>query len=321
MERKAKGKKSAKLAKRVAVIGYGSQGRAIALNLRDSGFEIILGLRTGSGSRKKARADKISQIVTVRQAVEQADIICFAFPDHLHGRVYAKEIAPYLKSGATLWFLHGTSLAFGFVKPPRNCDVIMIAPHAPGNAVREKYLTDRTISAFYAIAQDHSRHALKTIVELAGGIGFEKKRLIKTTVRDESIGDLFGEQAVLCGGLAMLIRNGFDVLVEHGLKPEHAYLEVAYQLDLIIALIKKHGIEGMLERISVAARLGSIESGPKVIDTGVKSRMEKVLKSIESGQFPRRLNSIDDRTIKQLNGRVKELSRKSLEKAARKFKS
>jgi ketol-acid reductoisomerase len=318
MQGKAKGKKQAK---RVAVIGYGSQGRAIALNLKDSGYDVVLGLRTGSGSRTRARKEKFAQIMTVRQAVGMADIICFAFPDHLHGRVYKKEIEPYLKAGSTLLFLHGTSLAFGFVNPPRDCDVIMIAPHAPGAAVREKYLADRSISAFYAIYRNASRHAMQTVVELAKGIGFEKRRLIKTTVRDESIGDLFGEQAVLCGGLAMLIRNGFDVLVEHGLKPEHAYLEVAYQLDLIIALIKKHGIAGMLERISVAARLGSIESGPKVIDGSVKNRMNKVFKSIESGEFPRRLNSLDDRTIKRLNRQSKELSRPTLEKAARKFRT
>ncbi len=309
-----------KAKKRVAVIGYGSQGRAIALNLRDSGFEVIVGLRTGSKSKKLAKSDKISQVMSVREAVAQGEVICFAFPDHLHGRVYQKEIGPYLKPGATLLFLHGTSLAFGFVKPPCDRDVIMIAPHAPGMAVREKFLTDRSISAFYSVEQNATGRGLRTLYSLAIGIGFEKKRLIKTTARNESVGDLFGEQAVLCGGMAMLIRTGYDVLVEQGLKPEHAYLEVAYQLDLIIALIKNFGIEGMLRRISVAARFGSILSGPKVIDKRVKARMREIFREIDSGKFPRKLNELNQKQIAQIDQNVVQLSRKSLEKAARKFK-
>ena len=260
------------------------------------------------------------QITTIRQAVAEAEVICFAFPDHLHGRVYANQIEPYLTPGSTMLLLHGTSLAFGFVKPPKACDVIMIAPHAPGQAVRDKYLTGHTVSAFYSVEQNSTGKAGKTVFDLAKGMGFERKRLIKTTARDESIGDLFGEQAVLCGGLAMLIRNGFDVLVENGLKPEHAYLEVAYQLDLIMALIKQHGIAGMLQRISVAARFGSLLTGPKVIDSSVKMRMKQALKSIESGQFPRRLNQLDEKSIKQLDKKLANLTRKSFEKAAQKFR-
>ena len=302
-----------KAKKRVAVIGYGSQGRALALNLRDSGFDVVVGLRAGSKSKKQAKKDKISQILPVREAVSRSEVICFAFPDHLHGRVYQKEIGSYLKPGATLLFLHGTSLAFKFVQPPRNSDVIMIAPHAPGMAVREKFLTDRSISAFYSLEQNATGRGLHTLFSLAAGMGFERKRLIKTTARDESVGDLFGEQAVLCGGMAMLIRNGYDVLVEHGLKPEHAYLEVAYQLDLIIALIKKFGIEGMLRRISVAARFGSIWSGPKIIDRGVKRRMREVLREIESGKFPRKLNQLNQKKIALIDRKVVQLSRKSLE--------
>lgn len=312
--------KKGKAKKRIAIIGYGSQGRALALNLRDSGYDLIIGLRAGSKSRKRALSDRMTQVTTIRQAVAEADVICFAFPDHLHGRVYVKQIEPHLSPGTTLLFLHGTSLAFGFVKPPKSCDVIMIAPHAPGLAVREKFLKGRTVSAFYSVEQNGSGKAETTAFNLARGMGFERKRLIKTTARDESVGDLFGEQTVLCGGLAMLIRNGFDVLVEHGLKPEHAYLEVAYQLDLIVALIKQHGITGMFQRVSVAARYGSLLTGPKVIDRSVKKRMKAALKLIDSGTFPRQLNQLDEKGIKKLDKQLPNLSRKSFEKAARKFR-
>ncbi|MFQ6008045.1 MAG: ketol-acid reductoisomerase, partial [Candidatus Zixiibacteriota bacterium] len=269
-------KKEKATQKKVAVLGYGSQGRAIALNLRDSGWNVIVGLRKGSKSRNMVHRDKFRQIYTISQAAAQADIVCFAFPDHLHGRVFNKEIAKNLTPKSTLWFLHGMSVHFKFVVPPDESDVILIAPHAPGVAVRENFLKKRPFTAFYAIFQDKSGAAGKTAFELAQAIGLPKRNLIPTTFEAEAIGDLFGEQVVLCGGLAALIKNGFEVLVENGIPPENAYLEVAYQLDLIIDLIKKHGIEGMFKRISVAARFGSLLSGPKIIDGSVKRRMKKI---------------------------------------------
>lgn len=303
----------------VAMIGYGSQGRALAQNLRDSGLSVVIGLRARSKSRRIARRDGFADIMSIPDAVRQAHVVCFAFPDHLHGRVYRNEIAPNLCENATLWFLHGASVHFGSVEPPGGADVILIAPHAPGVAVREAYQGDRLISAFYAVHRNRTRKAPGTISRLAKGIGIRPGKLVKTTFEQEAVGDLFGEQAVLCGGLAMLIKSGFEVLVENGIKPENAWLEVAYQLDLIVNLVKKHGIEGMFSRISVAARYGSQQAGPRIIDRSVKKRMESVFKRIQSGRFFRELNRLDEKEIGAINRALSGLSHPALEKAARKF--
>ncbi|HEX2897300.1 MAG TPA: ketol-acid reductoisomerase, partial [candidate division Zixibacteria bacterium] len=255
-------KKSRSKSDQVTVIGFGSQGRAAALNFRDSGYDVSIGLPTKSKSLAKAKADKFKNVGLVSDLVKSPDIVCMAFPDYLHGRVFEQEIKTNLRQGSALLFLHGFSVHFGFVKPPKTCDVILIAPHAPGIMVREKYLQDKSLSAFYAVHQNHSGKALKKTLKLAAALGFEKHKLLKTTFEIETLGDLFGEQAVLCGGLSMLIKNGFETLIENGIPPKHAYLEVAFQLDQIIALIKKYGIEGMFQRISVAAQLGSSEAGP-----------------------------------------------------------
>ena len=305
--------------KRVAIIGYGSQGRAWALNLRDSGLAVTVGLRVRSKSRKLAAQDGFRELATIPSAVQAAGIIVMAFPDHLHGSVFRKEIAPFLSHGSTLVFLHGTSVHFGYVKPPQDSDIIMIAPHAPGSAVREKYLGDRSISAFYAVVQNASGHATHTAFALASALRIDRRRLMRTTFADESVGDLFGEQAVLCGGLSQLIRTGYDLLVEEGIHPEHAYLEVAYQLDLIIALIKQHGIQGMLQRISVAARYGSVMAGPKIINASVKASMRRTLDDITSGRFARRLNRLDKNSMAKLSRDVMKMSGPSFEKAARKL--
>jgi ketol-acid reductoisomerase len=304
----------------VAVIGYGSQGRAIALNLKDSGYPVTAGLRPGSKSRRLARNDGITDVCPVPKAVALADIVALAFPDHLHGRVFQRSIEPFLKPGTTLWFLHGLSVHFGLVKPPRHCDVILIAPHAPGLAVREGILSERSISCFYAVSQNPSQRAMRTAIALAAAVGIAKGNLLKTTFAAEAVGDIFGEQAVLCGGLAMLIKSGFETLVESGLKPENAWLEVAYQLDLIVDLIKRYGIEGMFSRISVTARYGSLTAGPKLIDQRAKTRMKQLLSDITSGRFAQRLNRLEDDDIVRLNRALKSLSNPKLEKAARKFR-
>ena len=302
-----------------AILGYGSQGRAIALNLRDSGWPVVVGLRKGSKSIARARKEGIREITTVPLAVGRADIVVMAFPDHLHGRVFEKEIAPNLKPRTTLIFLSGMAVHFGFVRPPSNCDIIMLAPHAPGLALREKYLSDRSVSAFYAVHQNPNRKGLQTAVRFASAIGIAKKRLVKSTFEWEAIGDIFGEQAVLCGGLAGLIQAGFDTLVRHGIPAEHAYLEVAYQLDLIVDLVKRFGIEGMFRRVSVAARYGSVATGPRIIDRHVRTQMDKTLKSIKSGAFPKELNGLTDKEITRLNKNIRSLSSPSLERAAHKY--
>lgn len=302
----------------VAVLGYGSQGRAVALNLRDSGYGVTIGLKSRSRSAKAARRDGFRQILTVAKAVAEADIVCFALPDHLHQRIYKKDIAKNLHSNSTLWFLHGFSVHFGLISPPAKCDVIMVAPHGPGVAVREKFLGDRSLSAFYAIHQDYSGAARRNIFALASAMGFKRSRLVRTTFEMEAVGDLFGEQAVLCGGLSELIVNGFEVLVEKGLPPENAYLEVAYQLDLIIGLIKNHGIEGMFDRISVTARYGSVMSGGRVVNQSVKKRMLRLYDEIESGAFARRLNRLTARDITELRRKIHRRVPGSFEKAAKK---
>ena len=305
--------------KTIAVIGYGSQGRAIALNLRDSGYDVIVGLRSRSKSRRLATADGVNCITTVSQAAEKGDVVVFAFPDHLHGTVYEQQIQNSLVPGKTLLFLAGMSIYFMQVIVPFECDVVMLAPHAPGVAVRERYGGPKDLSAFIAVHQNKSGHALATVREMAVAIGFYKKRLVRTTFEAEALGDLFGEQAILCGGLAMLIKTGFETLVKKGLPAENAYLEVAYQLDLIVDLIKKHGIEGMLNRISVAARFGAVQAGPKIIDKGVQRRMEKVYDQIASGAFPKQLSKLTPSDLSDLKKKIKQLSNPEFEKQARKY--
>ncbi len=303
----------------VAVIGYGSQGRAVAQNLRDSGYNVVVGLRPGSRSRVRAGRDGLKPVLSVPAAIRKADIVCFAIPDHLHSRVFKRSIEPNLKRRATLWFLHASSIHFGLVKPPKGCDVVLVAPHAPGDAVREAYLTDKSLSAFYGVWQNRSKQAGHTARHLAAAIGVTRGKMIKTTFEREAVGDLFGEQAVLCGGLAMLIKHGFETLVDHGWKPDNAYLEVAYQLDLIVALIKKHGIAGMFSRISPAARLGSVVAGPKIIDQSVRDRMEEQFRRINSGVFAEQLETLDDKALASLRRALSKLTDARLERSARKF--
>jgi len=306
---------------KIAVLGYGSQGRAWALNLKDSGHDIIIGLRPGSKSRKVARREGFRQLAALPNTVASAQVIVFAFPDHLHSKVFDKDIRPHLQPGSTLIFLHGLSIHFKTVIPPRNCDIILLAPLGPGNAVREKYLSNEPIGFFYAIHQDYSGKAKATVNTFVRALKIDRKALIKTSFAEEAIGDIFGEQAVLCGGLSQLIKAGYDTLVESGLSPDKAYLEVAYQIDLIVELIKKYGIEGMLRRVSVTARLGSILAGPRIIDRGVKTRMRRLLGEIQGGKFVRTLDSLEPARLKRLDRRLKDLSSPSFEKSARKFSS
>jgi len=261
----------------IAVLGFGSQGRAIALNL----------------GRARARKEGIAQITTAAKAVKASGTIVFALPDQAHSAVYTEDVAANLNQGSTLVFLHGMSVHFGLVKPPADSDVILVAPHGPGQTLREKYSTTRDISAFLAVHQDKSGKAWTRAREFA--------------------------KVVLCGGLTALIKNGYDVLVEKGLPPENAYLEVAYQLDLIVDLIKNYGISGMYERISIAAQYGSAESGPKIVDKSTKKRTEKIYQDVASGRFARRLNALSEQEIKSLPKRLKSLTSDGLERSARKY--
>jgi len=302
-----------------AIIGYGSQGRPWALNLRDSGRNIVVGIPSSDVSRRTAKKDKIKNITTVGTAVKNSDIIIFTFPDHLHGRVFDKEIRPNLKPKSAFVFLHGFSVHFKTVIPPKDCDVILLAPLGPGLAVREKYLKKESVGFFYCIHQDASGKAGQILNGLIKDLRIDKKTMIKTTFEDEAIGDIFGEQAVLCGGMSQLVKTGFETLVEYGLSPEKAYLEVAYQLDLLVDLMKKYGIEGMFRRISVSAMYGSLLAGPKIIDKSTRKKMRAALNDIKSGKYARKLNSLTPAKIKKLHTQLDKISSPSFEKAAKKF--
>ncbi|HDL04739.1 MAG TPA: ketol-acid reductoisomerase [candidate division Zixibacteria bacterium] len=303
----------------IAVLGYGSQGRAWALNLIDSGRDVIVGIPTGDRSRRYAKKDGITTITTISKAVARADIIIFAFPDHLHGKVYRNNIASYLKPGCTLIFLHALSIHFGQVIPPDNCDILLLAPLGPGTAVREKYLAGESIGYFYCIHQNATGWADRILKNMIKAMKIDRSAMIETTFADEAVGDLFGEQAVLCGGLTELIKTGYETLVKDGLSPDKAYLEVAYQLDLIIDLIKRYGIEGMYKRISVAARYGSLLTGPKIIDRSTKKRMKQILHEIKDGTFAGKLDRMTPDKIKKLESDLKRMTTPALDKSALKF--
>ncbi|UCD17089.1 MAG: ketol-acid reductoisomerase [Candidatus Zixiibacteriota bacterium] len=303
----------------ITILGYGSQGRAWALNLRDAGWQVTIGLPSRSKSRNCARRDRFKRITTTARAVKGARMIVFAMPDHLHGCVFYREILPNLAPHSTLVFLHGFAVHFKIVNAPPDADVILLAPLGPGSAVREKFLARKSVGFFYTIHQNGSGRAKTRLNTLLKGLHVDRETLIMTSFADEAIGDLFGEQAVLCGGLTQLIKAGYDILRDAGLSSDKAYLEVAYQLDLIVDLIRKYGIEGMYDRISVTARYGSFLAGPEVIDKNVSRNMKQVLAEITSGRFARRLSRLDPDKIKKLQHDLKRLSSPSFEKSARTF--
>jgi ketol-acid reductoisomerase len=270
--------------KTIAIIGYGSQGKAQALNLRDSGLDVIIGLHRGSRSRVKAKKDHFP-VYPTEKAAKLGDIIALLAPDHLHKEIFDNQIKDYLKPEDALIFAHAFSIHFDLVIPPEFVDVILVAPHGPGELTRERYLNKKGITSFIAIQQDYSKKAKKIALAYAKAIGATKGGAMLTTFRDEAIGDLFGEQAVLCGGLAELLKSGFETLVEDGFPPENAYLECVYQIDLIVELIKKYGIAGMFDRISRIAEFGAYVAGPKVIN---KSQMKKILEQVKNGRFTRK---------------------------------
>lgn len=267
-----------------AVLGYGSQGRAQALNLRDAGFVPAIGLPPKSASRRAARAERFT-IITPAEAVAQSDIIFVLAPDHLHGALFTAEIAPQLRPGVTLVFAHASSVHFGVVRPPKFVDVILVAPLGPGKRLRELRGQSDGVPCFWAISQNPSRSARATALALARAIGCIPAGAIQTTFAAEAVGDLFGEQAVLCGGLGELLKAGVSTLVRHGLSPQAAYLECVYQLDLIVDLIKSEGLTGMYDLISPTAAYGAKLAGPKVIGAESRRAMDRLYDDIASGKF------------------------------------
>jgi ketol-acid reductoisomerase len=272
--------------KTVAIIGYGSQGHAHALNLRDSGLKVVVGLHAGSKSKSKAEAAGL-RVLSVADAAKNGDIIMILLPDHLQGEVYDKEIAPHLSRGKTVMFAHGFSIHFGVIKPPADVDVSMIAPKAPGHRVRELFIEGVGVPALVAVAQDASGGALRDALAYALALGCLKAGVIETTFKEETESDLFGEQSVLCGGVSELIRAGFETLTEAGYAPEIAYFECLHELKLIVDLIYEGGLSYMRYSVSDTAEYGDYTRGPRIVTEKTRAEMKKILGEIQSGEFAR----------------------------------
>ena len=270
--------------KTLAVLGFGSQGHAHALNLKDSGLNVIVGLYDGSKSIPVAK-EKGFEVVSTAEATRRAEVIFLALPDTKQPTVYEEDIAPNLSRGKTLLFSHGFSIHFKTVAPPKAVDVILVAPKGPGHIVRRQYLEGKGVPALIGVYQNPSKQARKVALAWAKGIGATRAGVIETTFREETETDLFGEQAVLCGGLSALATAGYETLIEAGYQPEMAYFECLHELKLIVDLINEAGISGMRFSISETAKWGDVSIGPKIIDASVKKRMKAALKDVQSGKF------------------------------------
>jgi ketol-acid reductoisomerase len=270
--------------KRIAVLGYGSQGRAHALNLRDSGLDVVVGLRKGGSTWAKAEADGL-RVVEPAEAVKGADLVAVLTPDMVQPKLYADVIAPHIKAGAALLFAHGFNVHYKTIVPRADIDVILVAPKGPGALVRNEYTIGRGVPCLFAVFQDASGSAKAKATAYAAGIGGARAMLIETDFKEETETDLFGEQAVLCGGASELVRYGFETLVEAGYKPEIAYYEVMHELKLIVDLFYEGGLTKMLTYVSETAQYGDYTRGPRVVDAATKDKMRAVLKEVQDGTF------------------------------------
>ncbi|ENN96424.1 ketol-acid reductoisomerase [Methanocaldococcus villosus KIN24-T80] len=268
----------------IAVIGYGSQGRAQALNMRDSGLNVILGLRPDGRSWKKAIEDNMN-VKTIEEAAKEADIIHMLIPDEVQPIVYKKYIEKHLTEGKTLSFSHGYNIHYGLIIPPDNVNVTMVAPKAPGVKVRETYLEGFGVPGLVAVEQDYTGNALDIALGMAKAIGLTRVGVIKTTFKEETETDLFGEQVVLCGGVTELIKAAFETLVEAGYSPEMAYFETCHELKLIVDLIYQRGLEGMWQSVSNTAEYGGLTRRKRVINEESRKAMKEILKEIQEGDF------------------------------------
>ena len=304
--------------KKVAIIGYGSQGHAHALNLKDSGVsDIVVGLREGSGSKKKAESEGL-KVLTVSEASSSADVVMILVPDELQADLYVNEIEKNIKEGSALLFAHGLAIHFQLIEPRKDIDIFMIAPKGPGHTVRSQYVGGGGVPCLIAIHQDFTGNAIEVGLSYASAIGGGRSGIIQTTFKEECETDLFGEQAVLCGGLTALIQNGFETLVEAGYAPEMAYFECLHEVKLIVDLIYEGGIANMRYSISNTAEYGDLTRGPRVINNNTKREMKKILNEIQTGKFARdwilecksgQLNFKADRRIQQ-NKQIEDVGRK-----------
>lgn len=270
--------------KTVAIIGYGSQGHAHALNLHDSGVDVVVGLYEGSKSAERAKKAGL-KVLTVPEATKAADIIMILIPDERQAEMYKKDIEPNLTDGKAIAFAHGFNIHFGQIKPPKFVDVFMIAPKGPGHTVRSEFQEGKGVPCLVAVEQDYTGHALDVALAYGAGIGGARAAVMETTFRDETETDLFGEQAVLCGGVCALMKAGFETLVEAGYAPENAYFECIHEMKLIVDLIYKGGFSLMRYSISDTAEFGDYETGKRLITEETKKEMKKVLSEIQDGTF------------------------------------
>jgi ketol-acid reductoisomerase len=272
--------------KKVAVIGYGSQGHAHAQNMRDSGVDVVVGLRPGSSSVAKAQGAGLT-VAAVADAVRSADVVMILVPDEHQARLYREEIAPNLKPGAAIAFAHGFNIHFGQIDPPQGVDVFLAAPKGPGHLVRSEYVRGGGVPTLISVHQDGSGSARDIALAYASAIGGGRAGIIETTFKEETETDLFGEQAVLCGGISALIQAGFDTLVEAGYAPEMAYFECLHETKLIVDLIYEGGIANMRYSVSNTAEYGDLTRGPRVVNEETRVEMKKILREIQTGEFAR----------------------------------
>ena len=279
--------------RKVAVIGYGSQGHAHSLSLRDSGVDVVVGLQEGSKSRAKAEEQGL-RVATPAEASAWADVIMVLAPDTAQRKIYAESIAPNLFAGKALFFGHGLNIRFNLIEPPADVDVAMVAPKGPGHLVRRQYVDGKGVPCLVAVEQDASGNGVARARSYANALGGPRAGGIKTTITEETETDLFGEQAVLCGGTAALVQTGFEVLTEAGYAPEIAYFECLHELKLIVDLMYEGGISRMRYSVSDTAEFGDYTRGPRIIDARVKQEMKKILSEIQSGEFTRELIEDDE---------------------------
>ncbi len=306
--------------KTIAIIGYGSQGHAHALNLKDSGMDVIVGLYKGSKSEIKAISDGL-QVFSVSEACEKADWIMILLPDEFQKDVYLKEIEPNLNEGKILSFAHGFNIRFGLIKPPSFVDVVMIAPKGPGHTVRWEYQNGQGVPALFAVEQDASGNARSLAMAYAKGIGGTRAGILETNFKEETETDLFGEQAVLCGGLSELVKSGFETLVEAGYQPELAYFECLHEVKLIVDLMVKGGLSQMRDSISNTAEYGDYVSGKRLINSDTKKEMQKILKDIQDGTFAKNFVEECDKNKPLMTKLREENSKHEIEKVGKGLRS
>ncbi|MHB8920186.1 MAG: ketol-acid reductoisomerase [Halothiobacillus sp.] len=306
--------------KKVAIIGYGSQGHAHALNLKDSGVQVVVGLRAGSASARKAQAEGLS-VLPVGEAVASADVIMILAPDEHQSAIYRNDIEPNLKQGATLAFAHGFAILYNQIVPRADLDVIMIAPKAPGHTVRSEFVRGGGIPDLIAIQQDASGMAKATALSYASAVGGGRTGIIQTTFKDETETDLFGEQAVLCGGTVELVKAGFETLVEAGYAPEMAYFECLHELKLIVDLMYEGGIANMNYSISNNAEYGEYVTGPKVINAESRQAMREALANIRSGEYAKAFISEGATNYPSMTARRRQNAAHAIEQTGAKLRS